>query len=313
MPVWLWIIIIVLIILAVSPLFVLPYILYSILLVRGKDKKKWGRECPDPEDEEYKRMFDIGAAWEKEYHERKTEVDITSEGFHLFGEYFDFGGKNAVIIIPGRMESLLYSYYFAEPYRKLGFNVLVIDNRSHGLSDGTVHCLGYKEYRDLINWGRLLHERFHNEKVFFHGICIGASAALFALTSDDCPDYFAGMVSEGMYTTFYDLFKNHMVEGHHLVYPWSPLVMMYIRLFSHADAVHDGPIYRIDRLDKPILFLHSKEDRFSLPSEGEMVYNKCNSKKKLVWFDKGAHSRIRINNPEGYDKAIFDFYKELGF
>lgn len=313
MPVWLWIIIIFLITLAISPFIVLPYILYSILLVRGKDKSKWGRECSIPDDEEYKRMFDIGIAWEKQYRENKTEVDITSEGYHLYGEYFDFGGKTAVIIVAGRMESLLYSYYFAEPYRKLGFNVLVIDNRSHGLSDGRVHSLGYKEYRDLINWGKLLHDRFHNEKIVFHGICIGSSASLFAFVSPDCPDYFAGMVAEGMYTTFYDSFKNHMVDGHHPVYPWSPLVMMYVRLISRADAVHDGPIYRIDRLTKPILFLYSKEDRFSLPKEGEMVYNKCKSKKKLVWFEKGAHSRIRINDQEGYDKAIFDFYKELGY
>ncbi|MBQ3416503.1 MAG: alpha/beta hydrolase [Ruminococcus sp.] len=313
MPFWIWIIIIFVILLGISPLIVLPYILYRVLLVRGKDKSKWGRECAIPDDEEYKRMFDIGMEWEKQYRNQKTEVDIVSEGYHLYGEYFDFGGKTAVIIVAGRMESLLYSYYFGEPYRKLGFNVLVIDNRSHGLSDGTVHCLGYKEYVDLINWGKLLHDRFHNERIVFHGICIGSSASLFALTSPDCPDYFAGMAAEGMYTTFYDSFKNHMVDMNHAVYPMSPIVMFYVRIFSHADAVGDGPIYRIDRLEKPILFIHSKEDRFSLPKEGEMVYNKCKSKKKLVWFEKGAHSRVRINDTEGYDKAIFDFYRELGF
>ncbi len=312
MPFWFWIIISAVVVFGILPLFILPYILYSILLVRGNNKKKWGRECSIPDDEEYKRMFDIGIEWEKKYHSHKTEVDIVSDGYHLFGEYFDFSGKTAVIIIAGRMESLLYSYYFAEPYRALGFNVLVIDNRSHGLSDGRVHSLGYKEYRDLINWGKLLHDRFHNENIVFHGICIGSSAALFALTSEGCPDYFKAMVAEGMYTTFHDSFKNHMIDGNHPVYPWTPFIMLYIRLFSHADAIHDGPLYRIDRLKQPILFIHSKEDRFSLPNEVQLVYNKCKSKKKLVWFEKGAHSRVRINDQEGYDQAIADFYRELG-
>ncbi|MBQ6153265.1 MAG: hypothetical protein IJJ15_05925 [Ruminococcus sp.] len=313
MPFWIWIIIIFLVLLGISPLIVLPYILYHVLLVRDRKKKKWGRECAIPDDEEYLRMFDTGIEWEKQYHDKKTEVDIVSDGYHLVGEYFDFGGNTAVIIIAGRMESLLYSYYFAEPYRRLGFNVLVIDNRSHGLSDGHVHCLGYKEYIDLINWGKLLHDRFHNEKIVLHGICIGSSAALFALTSPDCPDYMAAMVAEGMYTTFNDSFRNHLVDMNHSIYPMAPMVMFYIRIFSHADAVHDGPIYRIDQLKKPILFIHSKEDRFSLPKEGEMVYNKCKSTKKLVWFNKGAHSRVRINDEEGYDQAIVDFYRELGY
>ena len=311
MPLWLIIIIIAVVVFGVLPLFILPYILYSILLVRGSNKEKWGRTCAIPDDEEYKRMFDKGIAWEKRYHAYKEEVEIVSDGYHLFGEYFDFGGKTAVIIIAGRMESLLYSYYFAEPYRKLGFNVLVIDNRAHGLSDGKVHCLGYKEYIDLINWGRLLHDRFHNENVVLHGICIGSSEAVFALTAPECPDYFRAMVAEGIYTTFHDSFVNHMIDGGHAVYPWTPFIMLYIRLFSHADAVHDGPLYRIDRLTKPILFIHSKEDRFSLPKEGELVYNKCKCEKKLVWFNKGAHSRVRINDEEGYDKAITDFCHEL--
>lgn len=313
MPFWVWIIIIFVILLGISPLIVLPFILYHVLLVRDRKKKKWGRECSISDDEEYRRMFDTGIEWEKQYHDKKVEVDITSEGYRLVGEYFDFGGDTAVIIIPGRMESLLYSYYFAEPYRRLGFNVLVIDNRSHGLSEGYVHCLGYREYKDLINWSRMLHDRFHNERIVLHGICIGSSAALFALTSMECPDYMTAMVAEGMYTTFNDSFRNHMVEMNHSIYPMTPMVMLYIRIFSHADAVHDGPVYRIDQLKKPILFIHSKEDRFSLPKEGEMVYNKCKSTKKLVWFDKGAHSRVRINDEKGYDDAIVGFYQELGY
>ena len=36
----------------------------------------------------------------------------------LIGEYFDFGKDRCVIILPGRCESLMYSYYFAPPYEK---------------------------------------------------------------------------------------------------------------------------------------------------------------------------------------------------
>ena len=309
MAFWIWIIILAVIFFVILPIPVLSYVLYSILLVRTSPKK-WGRECSIPEDEEYKRMFDIGIAWDEQYKQYKQPVEIESDGFKLVGEYFDFGEKKSVIIIAGRMESLLYSYYFAEPFRRLGYNVLVIDNRSHGLSQGKYLSLGFKEYRDILRWGELLHDKFQQESIVLHGICIGSSAALFALCAPECPDYFRAMIAEGMYTTFNDTFVNHMKDGNHPVYPFTWFVMLYIRMFGGADVVHDGPIKRIAQLKKPILFLHSKEDVFSLPEEVQRVYDRCTSDKELVWFDKGAHSRVRINATEKYDDTITAFLKE---
>lgn len=309
MPVWIWIIIAV-VVLALLPLPILAYYLYAVLLVRTSPKK-WGRECSIPDDEEYKRMFDIGIAWDEKYASYKTPVEIVSDGFKLVGEYFDFGADTSVIIIAGRMESLLYSYYFAEPYRRLGCNILVIDNRAHGLSEGKYLSLGAKEYRDILRWGELLHDRFHQKNIVIHGICIGSCVGLFALCAPECPDYFRGMAAEGMFTCFKDSFVNHLIDGNHPVQPATFLVMLYIRIFAGADVVHDGPLYRIDQLKKPILFLHSKEDVFSLPSEVQQVYDRCQSEKKLVWFEKGAHSRVRINAPERYDETVIDFFQQL--
>ncbi|WP_405344703.1 alpha/beta hydrolase [Ruminococcus sp.] len=310
MPFWIWIIIIAVIVFGILPLPILGFYLYSALLVRTS-KKKWGRECSIPDDEEYKRMFDIGIAWDEQYASRKQPVEIESDGLKLVGEYFDFGSDTSVIIIAGRMESLLYSYYFAEPYRKLGYNILVIDNRAHGLSQGRFLSLGHNEYRDILKWGELLHDQFHQRSIVIHGICIGSCVGLFALCSPDCPDYFKGIVAEGMFTTFHDSFVNHLVDGHHPIEPATFFVMNYIKLFTGADVVHDGPLYRIDRLKRPILFIHSKQDVFSLPEEVQQVYDRCQSEKKLVWFEKGDHSRVRINAPERYDETVIDFFSHL--
>ena len=56
--------------------------------------------------------------------------------------------------------------------------------------------------------------------------------------------------------------------------------------------------------------IHSKEDKFSLPEKAQELYDKCSAPKKLVWFDHGAHSHIRINNVLEYDKTIKDFLEE---
>lgn len=303
---WIWIAIGAFALFFLLPTMLISGVIYTVLLIRTKPEK-WNRSCSIPDDEEYVGMFREGLEWNEAWKQYKQPVSIVSDGLKLAGEYFDFGGKRAVIIVPGRMESCLYSYYFAEPYRQSGCNVLVIDNRAHGLSEGKVSSLGFREYRDLQAWSRLLSERFGNTQVVLHGICIGASASLFALTDKHCPDYLCGMVAEGMYTTFYQSFKNHMIEDHRPRFPFAAEVMLYIRLISRANVVTDGPGKRIRRLKKPILMIHSREDRFSLPEKAQQLFELCPAKKRLEWFDVGAHSRVRVNNPDRYDRVIREF------
>ncbi|MCR4685216.1 MAG: lysophospholipase [Lachnospiraceae bacterium] len=280
--------------------------IYKTLLVR-QTNEQWGRVCSFPEDEEYSAMYEEALAWDSANAAKRQPVSVTSDGLRLAGEYYDFGADRAVIIIPGRTEACRYSCYFAKPYQETGCNVLVIDNRAHGLSEGKYPALGFAEYRDILAWGKLLHEQFGNRQIFLHGICIGASTAIFALTAKECPAYFAGMVADGMYTTFYESFKCHMIEDHHPVFPVAQEVMAQIRIYSGARPMADGPVKRIAKLERPILFLHSREDTFSLPAKAELLYNKCKAHKTLHFFDKGAHSRIRFHNREEYDLAVADF------
>lgn len=294
----------------IAPLIIIPAAIYFILLVRTR-KSKWTRKCSLPRDREIKEMFDRGIDWAERYKAQKREVDVYSGKYHLFGEYFDFGFDKAAIIIAGRTETLLYSYYFAEPYRAAGFNVLVIDNRSHGKSDGRLNSLGYHEHKDILRWARFLHDDCKNSGVFLHGICIGASNALFALTAEECPAYMMGMAAEGMFTTFYESLYYHIKEMKQPVRPAIWEVRMYLRLFTGYDIKNDGPIFRIGALKKPILMLQSKEDKYSLPERAKDLYAKCAAPKRLVYFEKGAHSHIKINAPEKYDKIIVDFLSEI--
>ena len=165
MSTWIWILIgAAVFFFVLAPLVIIPAAIYLILLVRTR-KSKWRRKCSLPRDEEIREMFDIGMDWAARYAEQKREADVYSGKYHLFGEYFDFGFDKAAVIIAGRTESLLYSYYFAEPYRQAGYNVLVIDNRSHGKSDGRLNSLGYHEHRDILRWAQLLHDELGNRQL----------------------------------------------------------------------------------------------------------------------------------------------------
>jgi esterase/lipase len=57
--------------------------------------------------------------------------------------------------------------------------------------------------------------------------------------------------------------------------------------------------------------LYGEKDIFSIPQKSRELFDACISEdKKLVWFEKGGHSHLRINNTQQYDQAIIDFFAE---
>ena len=292
------------------PTMLISNVIYTVLFVRNK-KDKWARglSWDDPEQQQ---MFDEGEAWGKENEKYRKEVDIQSGKFHLVGEYFDFGFNRAVIIIPGRMEAGTYSYYFSDPFKQAGYNVLAIDNRSHGLSEGRYNTIGLKEYKDIINWAKFLHDELKVQEVIIHGICIGSATALYALVSSDCPDYVKGMVADGMYVNFNESLNNHLIERKKPIFPFSQQVMWMVSVTAgFKSPKRHGPINKIGKLNKPILFIYSKEDTYSVPEKGQLLFDTCNAPKRLEWFAHGAHSHVRINQKEQYDEAIKKFVKDF--
>ena len=136
----------------------------------------------------------IGMKWGEENKAFCEEVSIESDGLHLCGQYFDFGFDRAMIFLAGRAEPCTYGYFFVQEYQKLGRNVLVIDSRGNGLSEGNSICAGLKEYRDVQEWIRFLREEKKNVGVLIHGVCLGSATGMRAITHDGAPDGIDGVV-----------------------------------------------------------------------------------------------------------------------
>ena len=298
---------------AVFSVFFLNYVgkrVYEGTLVRDGDDT-WGYECSDPRNPEQMAMWDEGCKWAEENASCMKEVGITSfDGLHLHGEFYDFGGDSCVIILPGRCECLRYSCYFAKPYADMGINILVIDTRCHGKSEGKYSTIGKNESYDIVDWAKFLHENCGINKVWFHGICVGSAAGFVCLAEENCPDYIEGMITEGPYTTFRETFKQHLIDGKHPVFPVLQLVMKRIKKHAGVDWREVSPIDLVKKTDKHILYLFGERDVFSLPEKSRELFGATKSKtKKIVWFEKGSHSHLRINDPEKYDEAIKDYIK----
>lgn len=311
-PAWGW----VLVALAASGILMWPLslvvasgIVYNSTL-RRETPEKWGNGPSAPNDPLSMKMDGIGQEWLAAHETRKREVRIVNGGLELCGEYFDLGYDRAVMILSGRTESRRYGYFFSAPYEGAGYNVLVVDPRAHGMSGGEFNTVGFEESRDALAWARFLHDELGVSSVLYHGICIGAAGAILAATSEDCPDYVCGVVAEGMFPNFGESMKNHLIERKKPVKTFYPFIDMWMRHYTGHSMSH-GPLDVIHKLRVPLLMLHSKEDAYSLPVNAQKLYERAGSdEKRLVWFEHGRHSMLRITDPALYDGAIAAFVAE---
>ncbi len=280
---------------------------YRDILVRTSPEK-WGRCCSAPENEEQLAMWNSGVEWGRENAICMSEVEITSYGLKLVGEYYDFGAKRCVLILPGRCECLMYAYYFAQTYTKTKCNVLVVDARAHGNSEGTYNSCGLWESRDALNWVRFLREQKGMDEVILHGVCVGGSACFLAAANPECPDYLSTIIAEGCFTSFRESFKRHMQYEKRPIFPVLDEIMHLIHKCAGNNVNRNTPLRCVKKCDKRVLFICGRQDLFSVPRESQRLYDSCISKdKRIKWLDKGAHSHLRINNTAEYDRAILDF------
>ena len=279
--------------------------------LRRTDSEKWGRAPSAPDDPPSMEMDAMGMEWAEANRHAMKEVHTVRDGVNLYGEYYDFGHKRAVMILSGRTESLRYGYYFAIPYAGAGWNVLVVDPRAHGKSDGEFNTVGFEESLDDIAWIKHLRDCHGVRQVVFHGICIGAAGGMLALTNPDCPDTVCGIVTEGMFPNFGESMKNHLIERNKPVKTFYPFINMWMKHYT-GHSMSYGPINVIHKLQVPLLMLHSKEDIYSTPAYAQKLYDLSGApEKRLVWFEHGRHSMLRITDTELYDTSVTEFVRQF--
>ncbi len=277
-----------------------------------KKKDTWNNTVSYPTPE-LREMYDVGVNYIKQFADKKIELHTVNEGFNLYAEYYDFGSDRAVIIVPGRTEGMTYSSYYTKAYIESGYNVLVLDQRCHGKSDGKYSSFGFNESRDLLHWGEILHKEYGIRSIVLHGICIGCACAIFAMTNENCPDYFSAFVADGMYSTFYHSFKRRMKGFHAPSFIAIDFINMFAKHYT-GYSMKIGPIHKIADYKKPLLMLHGDADFYSVPEKAKELFAKAGtpeSQKRLVWFKDGSHSRLRLYHTELYDNSIKSFLTEI--
>lgn len=252
----------------------------------------------------------LDEAWFKAVN--KTEKWIESRnGYSLKAIFVEpLQTNNYVIICHGVTENKINSLRFVRMFERLGFNCVVYDHRRHGDSGGKTTSFGFYEKIDLQSILEAVRERVGNQSIIgIHGESMGAATTLlYAGSIQDDADFYISDCS----------FSNFEEQVYHIMTQTTPLrSSLAIRFANLFLKVRDGytlnlvsPIDVVDKIDKPVLFIHSLQDDFIVPSMTEALFEKKKGPKTLKLFDIGAHAKSFNENSEEYEQVVADFLQE---
>ena len=189
-----------------------------------------------------------------------------------------------------------------------GYNVILVDERAHGESEGHNITFGNREKRDVINWIEYGKQRFGEDKeLILVGISMGAATILFA--SKFIPGT-AKLICDCPYTTEKEIMKQSIKNMKLPVWLFYPIVNLSSILFSHASLNKDDAHKNVKECNHKILIIHGDSDTIVPYQFSQQLYLENKDKILYELFPNTEHGVAFVTDTPRYKKIVTDFINQ---
>ncbi|KLI38415.1 alpha/beta hydrolase [Brachyspira hyodysenteriae] len=275
------------------------------LLIKTNKKLFERKESGKEESEEKKRIKEQRRIWFES--SQKNVYTTSSDNFKLHAHLINNNSNVYVIIVHPYEARGSYMKYFIEKFYNMGFNILAIDLRTHGESEGKIYSLGYLERLDVLAWIKYINDNYDNSQIILYGISMGANSVMMCCNEDNTNNVKA-IIEDAGFTNAYEQLKRRLDMAYK--FSFLPIVeatslMAKIRLgFSFADI---DVKKRVAMSKIPILFIHGDKDELVDYNMVNKLYDACSSEKEKLIIKDGHHISAVFSNENLYWNTIKNF------
>lgn len=241
-------------------------------------------------------------------------VSITAhDGLILTGRYYHYrDGAPLEIYCHGYKGNAIRDFCGAWQVAKAeGRNVLLIDQRCHGNSQGHTITFGILEKQDVEGWVRWAGQRFGPVPILLMGVSMGAATVLMAAGSR-LPEAVRGVVADCPYDAPSNIIKK--VLGQDMGMPVKvvyPLIRLGGMLYGKFNLNADSPVEAVKRAQIPILLIHGDKDRFVPYSMSVNIHAAAPEKIDFHTIPGAGHALNFASAPEVYQALLRDFANKV--
>lgn len=285
---------------------------FFLAFYSGKRKILAEDEYDIPTGKVYEPFRETMTEWQKQLRALPQEdVEIVShDGLRLRGKYYEsVPGAAIEIMVHGYRGSGERDMCGGAPRAfSLGRNVLIIDQRGAGRSQGHVITFGVKESRDVADWVDFVRDRFGPEQeIILTGISMGAATVMLC-SAMPLPENVVGVLADCGYTSAPEIIKKVLRQIHLPAWPFYPLVRLGARLYGGFDPEDSRPIEAVKNARVPIIFIHGEDDDFVPCSMSRDCHEACSTRKAILTVPGAGHGLAFPVAPEEYLGALSEFF-----
>lgn len=290
------------------------FVVYDVIF--SANRRYMGDENSLPKGEQYEPYHETITRCVKEVLEVPfEEVFVTSfDGLKLAGRYYHLkDGAPLVIFFHGyRCSSLRDGNGIFLYTRKLGFNVLLVDQRAHGKSEGTTITFGVKGRFDCKSWVDYAIDRFGKEqKIYLSGLSMGGATVLMA-ADIGLPENVVGILADCPYSSPKAILCSVIKQMGFPVRLTYQLAKISAKWIGKFDVEEASAIESMKNSQIPILILHGAADDFvpcymSVDCLAAGKGNVC-----LTLIKGAAHGMSHCVNTTSYERSVYAFLQQTG-
>ena len=235
------------------------------------------------------------------------------DGLKLHGKYLPVpNSRGTMLLVHGFHGSGNTDFgCILQTYHNMGFDLLVIDQRSHLGSEGTFLTMGVRERYDVRSWCLWLLERFgEGHPVVLDGISMGGATVLMA-GGLDLPRNVRGIIADCPFTSPREIFVS--VMGKMKIPTWMLWgANLYARLFAGFSIDGASTVEALKTCTLPLLIAHGEADDFVPCAMGVASFEASASPdKQLITVPGAGHGMSYLVERERMDAALTAFLDKL--
>lgn len=231
------------------------------------------------------------------------------DGLRLAGSYYNNHNSDTTILLfhgyrsDGRFDFACAVKYYIE----MGLNVLVVDQRANGESEGKLITFGIKERRDVITWAEFINEKYSPENIFLSGVSMGATTVMMAANLD-LPKNVKGIIADCGFTAAPDIIKKVALQAFKInATPVLPVLNLMCRIFGKFSLYATTTVKALSESDIPIFFIHGKKDGFVPCEMTEISHKSARAEKYICLVEEADHGISFLVDTDNIQRQIAEF------
>ena len=213
--------------------------------------------------------------------------------------------KGTVILfhgLGGNKSNVLKQAY---EFRYLGFNVMLVDLRAHGKSNGTITTMGFRESEDV----KLAYEyilKKGEKNIILYGFSLGSVVIAKAFY-----DYNIAPSRIILEIPFSNIKKLIGVRGRMIGFPEKPFggfITFWASLEQGFNGFKQDTYTYAQKINCPVLMQCGASDIFASPAERDFIFqNIPSAEKKLVIYENAVHQPLLNADPLKWRQEVSEF------